>query len=150
MGFNIPALKSQHSAILSKSERAIAEVLDESIDVVNAGVYQHPGFKPVTHKTQDATKARVVRTSKGRILRVTNNTKRALWLEEGTQPHWIFPHKKKVLRFKGKSGAWVSKKFVKHPGTKPYWFIRGAVSRASMLACSRIESKLARIARERH
>jgi RNase P/RNase MRP subunit p29 len=150
VGFNIASLKAQHSAILKKSERAITEVLDESIDVVNAGIYQRPGFKPVTHKTQDATKARVVRTSKGNVLRVTNNTKRALWLEEGTQPHWIFPRKKKVLRFKGKSGGWVSTKVVKHPGTKPYWFIRGAVSNAAMLACARIESKLARIARDRH
>jgi hypothetical protein len=150
VGFNLVALKEQHAAILAKSERAIMEVLDESIDVVNAGIYERPGFKPVTHKTQDATKARVVKTSKGRILRVTNNTKRGLWLEEGTQPHWIFPHKKKVLRFKSRSGNWVSTKVVKHPGTKPYWFIRGAVSRASMLAIARIESKLARIARDRH
>jgi hypothetical protein len=150
MGFNLESLRRQHAAILKKSEHAIVEVLEESIDVVNAGIYQHPGFKPVTHKTQDATKARVIRTGKGRVLRVTNNAKRALWLEEGTQPHWIFPNKKKVLRFKSKSGAWVSKKFVKHPGTKPYWFIRGAMSRASMLAASRIESKLARIARDRH
>lgn len=150
MGFNIASLKAQHSAILKKSERAITEVLDESIDVVNAGIYQRPGFKPVTHKTQDATKARVVRTSKGNVLRVTNNTKRALWLEEGTQPHWIFPHKKKVLRFKNQSGHWISKKVVRHKGTKPYWFIRGAFSRASTLAVSRIESKLARIASERY
>lgn len=150
MAFNVALLRSQHAAILAQSERAVTEVLEESIDLVNAGIYQKPGFKPVTHKTQDATKARVVRLGSGKVLRVTNNTKRALWLEEGTHPHWIFPHKKKTLRFKGKSGNWVSKKFVKHPGTRPYWFIRSAFTNATTLARARIESKLARIASERH
>jgi len=147
---NLPALRASHREILEQTERGVAEVMDESIDVVNAGIYEHPGFKPVTGKTQASTKVRVVRTSSGRTLRVTNNTKRALWMERGTHPHWIFPHKKKVLRFRGKNGAWVSKRVVKHPGTKAHWFIRGAVSRASMLAISRIESKLARIARDPH
>lgn len=150
MPINLQMLRESHREIIAQSERAVTEVMDESIDVVNAGIYERPGFKPVTGKTQASTKVRVVRTSRGQVLRVTNNTKRALWMEEGTHPHWIFPNKKKVLRFKGKSGAWVSKKFVKHPGTKAHWFIRGAISRASMLAIHRIESKLSRIARDRH
>lgn len=124
------ALKAHHETCFEKHTAMVSHVLGEAADIVNANVYLHPGFKPITHQTQDATKTKVVRARNGRVLRVTNAGKRARWLEEGTQPHWIFPHKKKVLRFRGRGGNWVSTKVVKHPGTKPYWFLRNATQRA--------------------
>lgn len=147
MSWNIAALRRSHDQFLKANAAMVVEVLSEGIDVVNASIYEHPGFKPITHKTQDSTKTRVVRTRSGHVLRISNATKRARWLEEGTQPHWIFPNKKKVLRFIGRDGRWVSKKAVAHKGTKPYWFMRNARDRASAYVAPGLERGMQRIAR---
>lgn len=147
--FRVDLLHKEHESFLSAHTAMVAEVLSEGIDLVNASIYERPGFKPLTHKTQDSTKTRVVRTRSGHVLRISNSTKRALWLEEGTQPHWIFPHKKKVLRFIGRNGTWVSKRAVSHKGTKPYWFMRNARDRANSRIGPELERGMQRVARSK-
>lgn len=145
---NLSELRAAHDKFLMRHSLMVREVLHEGVDVAHAEIYQHPVFRPVTHKVQDDTKIAVVRTHGGSLLRISNRNKRARWLEEGTQPHWIFPHKKKVLRFRTPNGFWVSKKFVKHPGTKPYWFMRSARNAASIRIDAGLKHGMSRIARD--
>lgn len=141
---NLSELRAAHDKFLARHSSMVREVLGDGVDVAHAEIYQHPGFHPVTHRVQDDTKIVILR---GRTLRISNRNKRARWLEEGTQPHWIFPHKKKVLRFRGKNGFWVSKKVVKHLGTKPYWFMRGARNVAVIRINDALDRGMRRVAR---
>jgi len=143
-------LKAQHDRFLAEHERILSSALEDAEDIVHGLVYLKPGFKPVTGKSQAATKTRIVRTRAGSLLRVTNANKNAIRLELGTQPHWIFPHKKPLLRFKTKSGRWVSKKFVKHPGTRPYLFVRGAVLKANERVADVLTDGMRRAASRRY
>lgn len=50
--------------------------------------------------------------------------KYAIFVEEGTRPHMIFPRRAKVLRWYGPYGNPIFAKYVKHPGTKGRFFVR--------------------------
>lgn len=61
-------------------------------------------------------------------IEIKNTAEHALFIEEGTEPHDIFPVAKKVLRF------WVPGRedpifsvHVRHPGTRPYRILSDAV-----------------------
>lgn len=48
----------------------------------------------------------------------------AIHVEEGTQPHFIFPRKAKALRWFGAYGQPLFAAWVRHPGFKGRWFVR--------------------------
>jgi len=48
----------------------------------------------------------------------------AEYVDQGTQPHTIFPSAAKALRFETAFGGMIFAKSVKHPGTRPTFFIR--------------------------
>lgn len=148
MRLNLGTLRQEHDRFLQAHSAMVERTLEEAGDVVQANVWEHPGFKPHTHETQEATTTKVVRTKGGKILRVKNSKARARYLEEGTQPHWIFPHKKRFLRFRTRDGRWVSTKAVKHPGTKPYWFLRNATQAGHRSAERLLVLGMQRIARD--
>lgn len=56
----------------------------------------------------------------------------AKFVEDGTQAHWIFPRRKKWLRFE-QNGAIRFSKGVYHPGTAPRPFMQQARDRAEPL-----------------
>jgi len=63
---------------------------------------------------------------KGRVASIGTNVRYAIYVEEGTKPHVIFPRVKKALFWKG---ALHPVKRVMHPGTKPVRFMeRGATA----------------------
>ncbi len=143
------SLAEQHDRFIAEHERFVAEALGDAEDIVQGLVYTKPGFKPITGRSQAATKTKIVRTRAGSLLRVTNANKNAIRLELGTQPHWIFAHRKPVLRFKI-GGRWVSKKFVKHPGTKPYLFVQNAVHKANERVADVLTDGMRRAASRRY
>lgn len=150
MSFDVDRLRAGHEEFLREHSAMVLGALEDGQDLVHAGVYLNPGFKPQTGKSQAATKTRIVRIAGGRLLRVTNDSKNATRLEAGTQPHFIFPHRKPALRFRARDGRWVSTKVVRHPGTKPYWFVRNATERANDRVHSALELGMRRLGSRRY
>lgn len=116
---NLAEVQRGHSMFLVRQDRAINSALETAGVVAERAVQERPGFKRRTGKTQDSTTHRVVRLSSGRVVRIENNTKTAVFLEFGTRPHKIRARKAKALRFMS-GGRAVFRKSVNHPGTKPY------------------------------
>lgn len=54
--------------------------------------------------------------------RVAATARHAVFVEHGTRPHIIAARRAPYLRFQV-NGSWVSKKMVRHPGTKPTAFM---------------------------
>ena len=48
----------------------------------------------------------------------------AEYVDLGTSPHMIFPSAAKALRFESHFGGIIFAKYVRHPGTRPTFFIR--------------------------
>lgn len=104
---------------------------------------------------KEATHWRLIRSRKGRLLRVKHpkraTAKRVLVanvLEHGSKRHPIplIPGRK-MLRFRGRTGEWVFRRQVMHPGTKPYRFFHNAGVSARRFSSRRIESVLKSSAR---
>jgi hypothetical protein len=66
-------------------------------------------------------------TSVGPTGIVTFPVSYARYVHEGTRAHVIRAKKKKVLKFKGRSGAFVFAKKVNHPGTRKREFVEQAL-----------------------
>jgi len=107
-------------------EVMIERTLESSGKTALRTIHTNPGFKPKTGRLQRNSKARVMRTAGGRLLKLTNNTKYGPAIERGSKPHTITAKRGRALRFKSGSGKWVFRRSVKHPGNRPYWFMRNA------------------------
>jgi hypothetical protein len=68
------------------------------------------------------------------------SVKYALWVEEGTQPHMIFPRLKKALYWKGADHP---VRWVDHPGNKAYPYLVPAAERHYPSLGLRIQAKIA-------
>lgn len=51
----------------------------------------------------------------------------AKFVEDGTRAHPIRATRAKALRFRGRDGRYVFRRSVRHPGTKPRYFLKGAL-----------------------
>lgn len=131
-GFDIAELERAHDRLLADNERAIAESLELAGLHAIEHVQQHPEFKPQSGNLQRKTKARVVRTSGGRILRITNDAPYAGAIDGGAKPHVIRPVTATRLRFfSKKADKWVFAKEVHHPGNRPFKFLYFATDAAN-------------------
>jgi hypothetical protein len=99
-------------------------VLDEGRDAALTNVRTHPGFTPrnLTSGLIPSTKGQIVRTRTGGLVRLTNRKAYARVIESGSRAHVIRPRHGKALRF-FIGGAFVFRRRVNHPGTKPYRFL---------------------------
>jgi len=116
---NLPEVQSGHARFMVQQDRVINAALETAGAIAEQTVQERPGFKRRTGKTQDATTHKVVRLSSGRVVRIENKTKTAVFLEWGTRPHKIRARKARALRF-AVGGKVLFRKSVNHPGTKPY------------------------------
>jgi hypothetical protein len=69
----------------------------------------------------------VMQTTRTRVkATIENRTKYALYVHEGTRSHFIKARRPGgALRFRGRTGQWVFRRRVLHPGTKPRpWLTR--------------------------
>lgn len=138
-------LEQAHNRLLAENERAIAEALDLAGRHAIEHVELHPEFKPQSGNLQKKTKARVVRTSGGRILRIVNTAPYAGAIDGGARPHLIVPRKAKLLRFIGRDGRTVFTKRVNHPGNRPYKFLYFATDAADRVFRADIQRRMSAI-----
>jgi hypothetical protein len=65
----------------------------------------------------------------------------AQFVHEGTRAHIIRAKKKKVLKFKGRSGAFVFRKVVHHPGTRARPFLQRALEETAPASGFEVHSR---------
>lgn len=151
---NLSELERAHDRLLAETERAIAESLGDAGRHAVEHVNLHPEFRPHTGNLQKHTKARVVRTSGGRILRIINDAAYAAAIDGGSKAHIIRPTGRgpriggptRLRFFSKKLGHWVSVREVHHPGTKPYRFLYYATDAANRVFRADIERRMADLA----
>ena len=112
-------------------------------------------FKRRSGRTAKAASARIFRTKRGRRIRITNKSKTrdgkplALFLEGGTRPHIITARRARVLKFFWrKAGRVVFRYRVRHPGTRPYHFIRRSAEAASEATEKELRREMQQLARQ--
>lgn len=71
--------------------------------------------------------------------------KYAAYVDQGTAPHTIFPSSAKILAFEGPFGGMIFAKSVKHPGTRPTFFIRRTAEAVVDKLVSVVQSILERV-----
>lgn len=128
--FDLEAIRRAHNEFLRLHENSVAEALVEAGEVAKDHVRTSSKFEQRSSAATSAkttTKARVMRIRGGGIVRIQAPAKHARILEHGSKPHEIAPRSPGGrLRFTSSSGNTVFARSVKHPGTKPYWFLRNA------------------------
>lgn len=117
---NLAEVHQRHERFLLGQTRIIGETMQRGAEDVLEYVNDYPQFKPRTGALQKATKARVIRTANGRVLRITNPKVYANSIDGGARPHAIRPRNAPYLQFRTKDGRWVRTKLVRHPGNRPY------------------------------
>jgi len=142
---SLVSMKRAHDFILAETSRAMREALAFGGRHAVNHVWSHPGFKPNTGRLQGSTKAKVVRTRGGNLLRLTNSAKYAVPIDTGARPHVIKGRNGGFLHFKGKFG-WVRTRSVDHPGNRPYKFMYRAHHSAARVIERNLTQKLSRIA----
>lgn len=145
--WDIGALHESHDRFLAEHDAMVSGVLYDAGNIAVAEVITHPTFTPRTGALQKATRARVIRTAGGKLVRVSNLKSYASGIEQGTRPHRITARNAKALRWLTTNGSVVFRRSVSHPGTKPYWFLRTAVNTASSRAERMLLAGMQKIAR---
>lgn len=113
-------------------DRAMAEAMLDAGNMVAAEARATHGF---TDRTGALSRSIHAESSGGSFLdgtldvAVVADTPYAKFVEEGTRAHVIEPRRAKALRWIGRNGRAVFARRVRHPGTKPYLFLVGALER---------------------
>lgn len=128
---DIQSVRLAHRRFLAAHDAAVSSEMKRSAETGVVHVHKHPGFTPRTGGTQRATTGKVIRTSRGGIVRLQNPKAHARTLEGGSRAHPI-PLRSggKMLRFTSSDGTLMFRRSVNHPGTKPYRFLSSAVAAA--------------------
>ncbi len=127
---DVDKLAREHDLFLARQERIISRELERAGDEAKEHVMRYPEFNPgPRQELQRATQTRVVRTSSGRVLRITNPKPYASAIDQGARPHVITPKRGKFLRFVGRNGIVFARR-VNHPGNRPYRFLYNATDAA--------------------
>jgi hypothetical protein len=113
-------------------------------------VQQHPLFKPRTRNLQRATQYSVMKLKSGAVLRFRTRLKYAKVIDQGSPRHMIAARRTRgrrpVLAFKWK-GVQMFRRYVMHPGTKPYRFLYRAANAAGRVFVTSMDSGMNRIAK---
>lgn len=143
---NEAELRRAHDYFLAEQSRIIGDELDRA---GRAGVEyseQHPEFTPRSPRgLQKSNRYRVVRTSGGRLVRLTNTKDYAAAIDQGASPHVITARSKPYLHFRGSKG-WVRVKNVNHPGNRPFRFLYNAHDAANRVFGASLRRRLAALA----
>jgi len=143
---SIARVKRGHQHLTAETARAVDDAMAFAGRFAIQHVQDHPEFHPRTGALQRATKARVVRTKGGRLLKLSNLKPYASAIDRGARPHRIAGRNGGLLRFRGRSG-WVSKREVQHPGNRPYKFLYRAHNAAYRVLGTNLTQRLTAIAR---
>lgn len=110
-------------------------------------VKEHPTFKPRTRKLQRGTEYRVLKLKAGGVVRFQNRVKYANAIEFGSPKHMIAAKRARSLRFRWK-GALMFRRYVIHPGNRPYKFLYRAANAAGRAFVTSMDSGMTRIAKQ--
>jgi hypothetical protein len=110
-------------------------------------VKTNPTFKPRTGFLQKQTDYRVLVLKSGAVVRISNSSKYGKWVEFGTRRHMIAARRARALTFTWK-GVLVHRRYVMHPGTRPYKFLYRAASAAGRAFVPSMDSGMTRIAKQ--
>lgn len=144
---NIDSVKRAHKSFFYELNKEVDGVLRDAESIAYANVWERPGFTPRTHALQEATKSAILKTGRGKMLRMWNRKPYALAIDQGAHPHFIFARRKKFLRFRGRNGKWVTKGGVRHPGNKPYRFLGAGITKANVAMEPMLLREMNRLAR---
>lgn len=146
---NVVKVKKHHDRFLRANEDMVQQQLTLGGRFAVQYAEQFPRFTPRSaNGLASANEFKVVRTRGGKLLKLRNRKRHARWIEDGTRPHDIRWHGRKLLTFFWpKIGSWVRTKRVKHPGTRPYKFLHGAYMAMSRRTVSSMQSHMRLIAR---
>lgn len=143
---SVKRAKYGHQHLINETMRAVDEALQFAGRFAIDHVQKYPGFKPRTGGLQGATKAKLVRTAGGKLVRLSNNKKYASVIDGGARPHVITPKSGRFLKFRGKSGQMVFARRVNHPGNRPYKFLYRATHAAERVMSRNLNQRLSAIA----
>jgi hypothetical protein len=142
----IEPLKAVHRSFEASHRGMVVDEAKDAAAHIEAQVFQSPRFKPRTQRLQRGTRGTTVIGSN--VIRVvgSNRTPYAPFIEYGTKPHIIRARRAKALRFMQR-GKVVFRRWVRHPGTRPYQFLYRAVNSAARICNQGLFQDMARIAR---
>ena len=146
---NIGKLHQHHERFLHANENLIQQQLTLAGKFGVEFAENHPRFTPRSPEgLAKSNEFKVVRTAGGKMLRLFNRKPHARYIEDGTRPHIIRWHGRKLLTFFWpKAGKWMRLKKVRHPGTKPYKFLHGAFVATTRRTIASLQSHMRLIAR---
>jgi hypothetical protein len=110
-------------------------------------VKEHPTFKPRTKKLQRATEYKIVKLKSGAVARLLNRMKYASAIEFGARRHMIAARRARALHFRWK-GVPMFRRYVIHPGNRPYKFLYRAANAAGRVFVTSMGSGMERIAKQ--
>jgi hypothetical protein len=123
----------------------IGDVLTKAGEAAVKHVKEESRFKrrkKSPRSLKDATRYRVKMTRNVARLIVRSNKRYAPFVEFSTRPHPIVAKRAKALRFRGRSGAFVFRKRVFHPGTTGTKFLSNAVRHAGVVVAELIRHRM--------
>lgn len=144
---NLQSVIRGHQHFLESHARMVQEASERAARHAVDHVQKYPGFKPRTGKLQKSMRARVVRTSGGKLIRITNPRKYAQAIDTGAKPHVIRPRRRQFLRFRARSGQMVFARRVNHPGNRPYKFGWKATHSAHRVLGQELEMRMRDLAK---
>jgi hypothetical protein len=145
---NLDQIKRGHDVFLARNERLIVEANERAGRHAEDHVKRYATFKRRSGQLQDKTTHRLIRTSGGRILRISNPKRYAAAIDTGARRHIIRPRRKKFLRFySAKLGRFVYARKVNHPGNKPYKFLFRATTSAHRVLGQDLQRGMSELAR---
>lgn len=151
--FNLEKLKADHRRALNDHKSAVAEATRIAGAHAEQHVRSHSTFRRRSASSlKDDTRARVVRTRGGALLKLQWSKKHAPFIEYGTGKYRmtgeypIRPRRARALRFVIRGRVIFAKK-VMHPGVRPYKFGWKATHSAGRVLEDRLEVGMARVSR---
>lgn len=143
--FDFSAALKAHAMVISRTGLAVQRRADEAGVYAKKYGYDSPGFTPRTGNLQKRTEHKVMLQRNGKVLILRNPAKYARAIDQGSPPHIIRAKNAKYLRF-FLNGRIQFRKSVKHPGNRPFRFLKAAVPVAGRVWSEGITADMAIIA----
>lgn len=144
---NLAEIQRGHALVLASTLNVVNDVMRLAGEHAEQHVQRFAKFKRRTGKLQDTTSHQVVRTSKGRLVKIFNPQKYAAAIDTGARRHPIRARRRQFLRFVGRDGRLVFRRAVNHPGNRPYKFLFNATDAAFRVGGRFLRDKMSQIAK---
>jgi bacteriophage HK97-gp10 putative tail-component len=126
-------------------DSAMAAALHDTASMVANEARSNHAYTDRTGKLSRSIHAQPVDgtfTGRNLTVDVVADTPYARFVEDGTTAHMIVPRKAKALRWYARNGRAVFARKVQHPGTKPVYYLKGALERVFPQAIERSDQAL--------